>query len=615
MSIIEQQVQRVRRRLNSNVLFGRLTVGVAIAAGLWSLAVIIERAFSLGMPFGASVTVAAVTAIAVTAISTYLRRVSPLQAAVAIDAAAGLKERVSSALVLARHEEPFAQAAVHDAEKVATSIHVPTHMPLRAPARWPMPLASVAVAAILYAFMPNLNLLAGEPEDPSANDGASTLLEREDLEVAIAAQKTRISQRLENKPQLAGLMDELDQIDIPEDPDMSPEDIRRDVVKKVDRVSDKIEAQLRDEKLAALEEMRKDLAKLDTPPGKDPASKLADNLSKGDMQGAKAALEDLKKQIQDAQEAAKDDPAAAAKLTEMQKKLTDLSEQLDKLATTQKMQKELENKLGMNEEDANKLLEQIMKMDPKDIEKALQKAMAQKQNLSDEQKQQIKEMAKKLMQQKAAQQQLKQMAQAMQKAAQACQKGQEGGDGQQSSQSGSGALSDAMDQLSDLEMSEQMMNELEATLADLKNMKEGACQCGQCPGGKPGDQDKIGGQGPQEGLGWGARTGKKAAAHQYENQRVKSQMSQGQIIGQMLIDGPQVRGDANAEARDAIRSAVRDATDAIEREEVPRQYEKVLRNYFMSLAGLADEAPAVSAEGVQPAPADPPKPVEKAKNE
>ncbi|RMF71343.1 MAG: hypothetical protein D6744_18060, partial [Planctomycetota bacterium] len=269
------------------------------------------------------------------------------------------------------------------------------------------------------------------------------------------------------------------------------------------------------------------------------------------------------------------------------------AEQLEKLASTQKMEKELENKLGLDEETARKLLEQIAKMDPKDIEKALQKAMAQKQNLTEKQKQELKELAEKLMKQKAARQQLKQMAQAMQKAANACQQTQQGGDGKQSAQAtAAGALADAIDQISQLEMTQQMMNELEATLADLRDLKNSTCQGGQWQGGKPPDQQKIGGQGQRAGLGWGANIGKQAAAHQYESQRVKSQLSQGQIIGQMLIDGPQVRGEATAEVRDAIRSAVRDATDAIEREEVPRQYEKVLRNYFMSLAGLADESAA-----------------------
>lgn len=66
-------------------------------------------------------------------------------------------------------------------------------------------------------------------------------------------------------------------------------------------------------------------------------------------------------------------------------------------------------------------------------------------------------------------------------------------------------------------------------------------------------------------------------------------MRGGEIIGQMLIDAPQIKGEAAAELRDAVNSAVRDATDAVERNQIPRQYEHVLKVYFERLAGLIGE--------------------------
>ncbi len=87
------------------------------------------------------------------------------------------------------------------------------------------------------------------------------------------------------------------------------------------------------------------------------------------------------------------------------------------------------------------------------------------------------------------------------------------------------------------------------------------------------------------------------------------------IIGQMLVDGPQMRGQATAEARDAVSSAQRDAQDAIDRDEIPRQYQGAVQKYFEQLAGLlregasATEKPAddgkPAAEG-KPAPEDKP---------
>ncbi len=55
-------------------------------------------------------------------------RISALHAAVAIDDAAGLKERLSTALTCRRDADPFAQAAVHDAEKTQLSDEVIEHL-------------------------------------------------------------------------------------------------------------------------------------------------------------------------------------------------------------------------------------------------------------------------------------------------------------------------------------------------------------------------------------------------------------------------------------------------------------------------------------------------------
>ena len=50
MSLIEQQVRRAKVRLNSNVLLERLALGVVVAAVLWSVVLLLERVFALGLP-------------------------------------------------------------------------------------------------------------------------------------------------------------------------------------------------------------------------------------------------------------------------------------------------------------------------------------------------------------------------------------------------------------------------------------------------------------------------------------------------------------------------------------------------------------------------------------
>jgi hypothetical protein len=561
------------------MLFASLALGVLIAASAWTLALLAERAFVFGLPLAVSLAGAAAVAATIAVGRTLLRRSDSLSAAIALDRAAGLKERVSSALALARSSDPFAQAVVRDAGRVAAGVHVPAHVPLRSPRLAPWSLSVVALAGLAYGLMPKLNLLAAVREERQEEEAAR--LEHQNIQVAIRDQLKRVEARASENPGLERLMDDLKALEIPDEPTRTPEDVRREAIKRIDSVTDALERKKQNENVAAFEELQKQLQKLDTPNGDDPASKLAKALSEGDNQAAKQALADLKKQLENAAEAG--DEPAKAKLREMQAKLENLSAQLAKLGEMQKLQKDLENKAGLTEEQAKQLLERLSKMDPAQLEQELKKRLGES-GLSE---QQIKEMAKKMMQQQKAMMECKSLASAMAQAAAACQQAQQGDGGSPAAaQAAAQALDGAMGQLSEMEMAEQMMNELQAQLSDLDKLREGVCQggFGNCAG-QPGDN--VGGQGANPGLGYGERVGRQRVAHQYQATKVDANTGQGQIIGQMLIDGPQLRGEATADAQEAVGAALRDATDAIERQQVPRQYERVLRDYFESLAGLA----------------------------
>ena len=137
MSVIDRQVHRARLRLMLNVTMRHLALGVLFAASAWTVVILIERALVLGIPLGVSAGVIGLAGLIIAAVGTYRARVEPLGAAVVLDEAAGLKERVSTALTCRRDSDPFAQATVHDAEKTAGKIHVPSHVPYRAPQLWP----------------------------------------------------------------------------------------------------------------------------------------------------------------------------------------------------------------------------------------------------------------------------------------------------------------------------------------------------------------------------------------------------------------------------------------------------------------------------------------------
>lgn len=598
MSALIQQIERARRRLLANALFERATIGVLVGGAALALAVLVDRAFGFGMPQLWGLAGAGALALGFTIVATVLARPTRLRAAIAIDAAAGLKERLSTALVCGPGSDEFAQAALRDAEKTAAKIHVPTHLPLRAPGLWPWSLATTAAAALLVLFMPTLNLFARDRAQAGGED-AAVLKERESVTAAVNQQLNRIRQMAQENKQLEGLASDLKPLELADRPLKTPDDVRREAVKQIDRVTQKLEQKKAEQNAEAQRELKRMLAGLKPQDARQPQSELSKALAQGNFEAAKQALDEMKKDLADA--ARKGDADAQKRLAELQKKLDDLAKELAKLPDDRQLRKELEKRAGLDAETAKKLLDELSKMDPKQLEKELQKKLAEAgAKLTPEQMQKL---AEKIAQNKEAREACKNLAQAMQQAAQACKNPGESGASQDAQAQASAALEAAMGQLSDLEMAEQMMNELEAQLSELKNLRQGVCQGqGNRPGDKPGDE--IGNQGPQYGQGYGARIGEEKAAHKTAPSKEKTHQVGGQIVGQMLIDGPQVKGEAQAEARAAVSAELRDATNAIERDEVPRQYERALRVYFERLAGLS-RGPAGKGEREDAAPAEP----------
>jgi DNA-binding transcriptional regulator/RsmH inhibitor MraZ len=582
MSMLDKQVGYARRRLTSNILLQRLSLGVLLAGAGWTLAIIVVRLFALPVALGYGAGVAAGAALLFALVGTGLSRPSPLRAAMALDSAAGLKERLSTALALRGAPDPFVVAAVADAEKTAGRVHVPAHIRHRAPAVWPWSAAMVVVPLILLRFMPAVDLLAGQRESGPTVPRAVVAAEHQTIKIELDEKLNELKELAKENPDLRDLTEDLQPLDMPDTPGVTPEDVRRNAVKRIDAVAEKLERQLQAAGENPVTEMKRRLGKLEAEGGDQAAAELSRALATGDFQGARQVLDKMSAQIREAADQA-DDPESQRRLAELQEQLTRLADQVGKLSDTVQLQKELENKGGLSPEQAQKLLEALGQMDPKQLEKELQKQLGGR-GLTP---QQIEQLAQKIRQNQQAQKACRQLSDSLSKAAQACQQCNSPGGASSGSASAANALSDAMSQLSDLEMSEQLANELQAHLSDLETLRDDVCQ-GRCQGDYPGCRrdGRIGPQGSRAGLGLGSLIGKEKAGYQTDPTKAKSRYQDGAIIGQMLIDGPQVRGEASAAALSAAAAEVRDALDAIEREEVPRQYRKVLQEYFERLAGL-----------------------------
>jgi len=584
MSNIDRKIRDARNRLNFNTLADGAALGLIVAGCAWGLYVIVERAFVFGWPLAASLWAALALAAVVAGVDLYRRRTSMLAAAVVVDQRAGLKERLSSAMTLRRSSDPFAQAAVRDAERVAGSVHVPAHVGLTLPSRFPGSVVVLAAAAIVYGLMPQLNLLSSASAATSESAELARA-EQENIELAMKTSIASLEEKAQSNDALRELASDLQGLALPEKPAATPDDVRREALQRIDSVREKFEERRRAEQFNRLEELKNQLRKLEMPKGNDPASKLQKSLAEGDMESARKAAEQLKEQLEEAAKSGDED--ARKQLEELGRKLDNIAENLQKLDMTQdlkKLEKELENKAGLTEEQAKELIEQLKKMDPDELKKAVEEALKN----SGMSQQEIQKLAQKMADKKEALKQCQNMAQALSKCAQACQnpgqgQGTQQGEGMQAAQA---ALDQLGQQLSDAEMAQQLSDELDAQLNQLGKMRDGVCQGGFCPNPNP-DFDKVGPQGGNEGLGYGARIGEEAVAHNYEKNKEKTRATAGAIIGQMLIDGPQLSGESTAEVQEAVAAAYRDATDAIDREKISRQHAELTKRYFEKLAGLA----------------------------
>ena len=76
------------------------------------------------------------------------------------------------------------------------------------------------------------------------------------------------------------------------------------------------------------------------------------------------------------------------------------------------------------------------------------------------------------------------------------------------------------------------------------------------------------------------------------NERTPVKTGKGSIVSQQFIDGEQYKGEVSEAFREAAISAQRKVTDAVTREEIPRQYQGSVKEYFTrSTRGLQGGQP------------------------
>jgi len=544
-----------------------------------------------------------------TSIIIWVRRRAPeLHVAVTVDERLDLREKLSTALLCESRQDPFARAAVADAVATANEPKVREQICRRiriAPPRlwWASPL--LVFLAIMASFLAPLNLFERKVVEDS---------DVQQVKARVSEQLSAVVKAVDDKPQLkkelSDLVGELGSTPADTDSVRTPEEIRRDALKKVSDLNRRLDDILNGEKGKTQQAMEKSLAQI-TPPKDGPAKELAEALAAGDMKAAQDALKALAEKAANGQMNPKDQKKAAEQLQQ-------LAQQLQQLAEQQKKLEDALKQAGLNPQLANN-------------PQALQQALQQNQNLNDQQKQQLQQMAQA---QQQAQQMMQNLGQAMQQMAQAMQQqqagqqqqgqqgqqqqgqqgqnqpGQQGQNAQQMAQLAQ-AAQNAAGQLTEMEQLRALMDEAQAAMNTVQGQAQGLGQ------GLSMQQQDANGMVPGPGMNRGIGSGKRPMAPAPANTvRVKadSKTTEGDIIGKTLFDGPQIRGESKAKIVQIVTEAREGFDESLEEEAVQRKYREAQMHYFGELekltkalqeaaaAGAPPEAPAAE----QPAPAPEP---------
>ena len=584
MTAFERNVKQTQWRLGVNDWFSALGWCLLWGAAAWCAIILADKLFDLSLPLLYICLGLAAAALAAASIRVGMRRHDRIAAAAVLDQAAGLKERTSSGLYCLDSKDPFAQAVIEDAEQISRRISVRSFIKFS----WPSSL-SFASAAILVAlivtWLPIGPLQAAETK--VARQEQDDFI-REDVKRTVKKLQ-RFREQVEKNSALKDLVQSLKTIDdLPVEKMNTPVEVRREAIKKIDKVADALRKS-KNEKLNEMKELSRMFRGLrNTKQPKTPTEKLSKALSKGDFKAAQDAVKELREQL--AKMKMKQDPEQRKK---MQAQIQKFAEQLKELAKQEERKKQLENELkksGVDPETAKRALENLTKADIEKIKEQMKKQGADKK--------QIKEMVNKLQNQKKACQSCSKMGGAMQQAAQMMQSDSSMADA-------SAQLQSVGEALSDMEQLQQELSELESMLADaqqaqneLSDQQNSFCQSCDGKGCKAcnGSGNRPGGGMGRLGRGRGGRGPEQKTAERWVKERTPVITTKGSIIGKKFIDGEQVRGEVGTEAVELFSAAERDATDALNKTRIPSHLRKAVKNYFSQFHS-EDEDSDPKAEG------------------
>ncbi len=541
MDHIRKQSRIARRRLVTERFFSYLPW--TLSFGLLLAVVAISLPKLMYLPIDNLIWVAswaggcAVLALIINFVLTWVGRPTLADAAVEIDRRFGLRERLSSVLVMSKEDTQteLGQALVLDAEKRAEKLDVRDKFQWGMRRSLLMPLLPALIGVALW-YAPNRMA----PEDLAQKDPKTSIKQIKNSTKPLLEQIKKKREQAEK--------DGLSDIEIDFFKKLEGElakiqkDNKLDTKQSLAKLNDiKEQLEERRNEMGSAENLKRNLQNLEKFES-GPAEKLADALKKGDFEKAEESLEQMVKKME----------AGEMTPSEMQQ----LQKQLEKI------EQAMAEAAQAHEQNKQSLKEQIKKAEAAgDMQQA-----AQLQRKLEQAQAQDAQMA-----------QMQKMAESLAKAQQSMKEGD---------------LQKAKEELGKMATQLEQMNQQDAELKDLDELMDSLSQsksqmtCSQCSGdgcskcmGSMGKMGKIPGNGLGEGKGEGERPEEEDDVDTFDS-RVRDRMKKGETVYGGQVGGENRKGTTQVEVQDAVLTSLAEEPEALDDSPLPKAQRDHTRDYF-----------------------------------
>ncbi len=488
-------------------------------------------------PFAAALALA----VAASVVAAITRGPNPTDAAVALDRAFGLNERLSTAITLPEElrETPAGRALIADAIRHVNDLDVASRFGLTLPKRAWVPLIPLAIAGmVLLGPEWSKRVAAARSPDVATTETEKKSVTKQSTALAQKAADRRKEMDKEKFAEAERLLAQVEKAakDLAKAPPAKKDQAMVELNKLTDALKD------RQKQLGSPEQVNRQLQQLKQMSNDGPGDQFAKDLAKGDFAKAADELKQIREKLASGKMTAKEKEA-------LKQQVADMAKQLEKLASLDKRKEQLAEA---------------------------------KKNGGLSQEQFDKEMAK-LNEQAKGLENLKKMAAQLDQA----QKALAAGDTKKAAE----ALGVSEQKLSQMAKDLQEMQSLEGALADLQNAKAGMSGEGEDGGNQFGDGFNQLGQGngmnrnPGQGRGRGIGDGPRAEAPDNVanyNTRTKNQYGKGSV----MIEGTapptaQTKGTSQITIQGEVEAASNGtSSDALTNQKIPKSVEKHIRGYF-----------------------------------